>query len=177
MSEKNKESMVGCALFGGLVVAALGLVLTLMLYMGGSLAYMRRGDANLLAIRGLGPGMVLGGLLLSGGALLYGIKEGRRVTSGKGAVVDPNAKVVARFAYGRDGLMVVDEWLFDEMDGLKFYVKLELSDGAVREFQCLRPVHAQCGEGMRGAATFDGRWLGGFMPQMGGGAGGQSWNP
>ncbi|HRK20287.1 MAG TPA: hypothetical protein PLX06_00660 [Fimbriimonadaceae bacterium] len=177
MSEKHKESMVGCALFGGLVIAAIGLVVTLMIYMGGALAYMRRGDANLWAVRGLGPGMVLGGLLLSGGALLYGIKEGRRVTSGKGATVDLNARVIAKYAYDREGLMVTEDYLFDERDGLKFYVKIELSGGAVREFQCLRPVHASCGEGMRGAATFDGRWLGSFVPQVGTGAGVQSWSP
>ena len=169
MTEKGKETAVGCALFGGLGIAAIGLVLTLMLYMGGTLAMMKRQDVSMWAARGLGPGLILLGLLVSGGALLYGIREGRRVTSGKGAQVDPGARVMARYAYDREGTMVVDEWLFDERDDLKFYVKLALTGGAIREFQCRREVHAMCGEGMVGAATFDGRWLGGFTPQMGGG--------
>lgn len=176
MSDRSKESTVGCFLFGGLVVAGFGLVLTVILYMGGSLAYMKRGDASLLAARGLGPGLVLFGMAMSGGALLYGIREGRRITSGKGAMVDPHARVIAKYAYDGDGFMVTEDYLFDDRDGLKFYVKLELNGGAVREFQCLRPVHAMCGEGMRGAATFDGKWLGSFTPEMGLGAA-QSWKP
>lgn len=169
MEEKAKESLVGCGLIGGLVVAGIGVVLTLMIYLGGALALMRRGDANVWILRGIGPAMVLLGLAAAGGALLYGIREGRRVTGGKGAMVDPTARVVARYAYDSTGDMVVDEWLFDERDDLKFYVKLELTGGSMREFQCRREVHAMCGEGMRGAATFDGRWLGSFIPQMGSG--------
>lgn len=166
MSESRKESMVGCALVGGLILAGLGMALTIMLYMGGATALMKRQDPGVWAIRGLGPGLVLLGLLTSAGALVYGIREGRRVT-GKGAMVDPGARVLARYAVARNGEMVVDEWLFDETDGLKFYVKLELTGGAIREFQCLRPVLAQCGEGMVGAATFDGKWLGSFVPTLG----------
>lgn len=169
MSEARKEAWVGCALIGGLVLAGIGLVLTLMLYMGGATALLRRQDPAVWALRGLGPGLILLGLLASSAALLYGIREGRKTTTGKGAVMDPDAKVMARYAYDKTGDLVVDDWLFDERDGLKFYVKLELTGGTVREFQCSRQIHGQCGEGMRGAATFDGKWLGGFAPNLGGG--------
>ena len=167
MKESSKERVVGCALFGGLALAFGGVVLTVVLYLGGTLALLRRQDPSLLAIRGLGPLLILVGLFIAGVALLYGIREGKRLTSGKGAMVDPTARVLARYAYDGTGDMVVDDWLFDERDGLKFYVKLELTGGAVREFQCHRQVHAMCGEGMRGAATFDGKWLGSFVPLIG----------
>jgi hypothetical protein len=176
MSESGKEAWTGWALFGGIALAFAGVVLTVMLYMGGTLAMMKNRDVNMWAARGLGPALILLGLLTAGAALLYGIREGRRVTSGKGALMDPTAKVMARYAYDREGNMVVDEWLFDERDDPKFYVKLELTGGSVREFQCRREVHAMCGEGMTGAATFDGRWLGSFVPQMGGGQG-SAWRP
>jgi len=167
MNERQKEGLVGCGLFGGIVVALLGAGLSLVMFMGGTLALMKRGDVNMWAARAVGPAMILLGLLATGAALLYGIREGRRVTSGKGALMDPTARVLARYAFDRKGQMVVDDWLFDELDGLKFYVKLELTGGAVREFQCQRMVHSMCGEGMVGAATFDGRWLGGFAPRIG----------
>ena len=176
MNEKQKETLVGCALFGGIAVAIGGAVLTLMMYMGGVLALMKNRDVNMWAARALGPALLFLGLLTAGAALLYGIREGRRVTSGKGAMMDPTARVLARYAYEKDGNMVVDEWLFDEREDIKFYVKLELTGGAIREFQCRREVHAMCGEGMVGAATFDGRWLGGFVPQLGGGQG-SAWKP
>ena len=176
MNESSKETLTGCGLFGGIAMALGGVVLTVMLYMGGTLALMKRQDVSMWAARAIGPALILLGLLTAGAALLYGIREGRRVTSGKGALMDPTAKVLARYAYEKDGNMVVDEWLFDERDDLKFYVKLQLTGGAVREFQCRREVHAMCGEGMTGAATFDGRWLGGFVPQMGGGQG-SAWKP
>ena len=176
MNEKSKETATGCALFGGIAMAFGGVVLTVMLYMGGTLAMMKNRDVSMWAARAIGPALILLGLLTAGAALVYGIREGRRVTSGKGALMDPTAKVLARYAYERDGNMVVDDWLFDERDDLKFYVKLQLTGGAIREFQCRREVHAMCGEGMTGAATFDGRWLGGFVPQMGGGQG-SAWKP
>jgi hypothetical protein len=167
MRDSTKEGAVGCALYGGLVLAFLGVVLTIMLYMEGTLSLLRNQDPSMLAVRGLGPAMILFGLLTSAAALVYGIREGRRVTSGRGAMVDPTARVLARYAYDKTGDMIVDDYLFDERDGLKFYVKLELTGGLVREFQCHRQVHGMCGEGMRGAATFDGKWLGSFVPLIG----------
>jgi hypothetical protein len=176
MSEKGKETGVGCAIFGGIAMAIAGVVLTLMLYMGGTLALMKRKDVSMWAARALGPGLLLLGLAITTAALLYGIREGRRLTSGKGAVTDPNAKVLARYAFERDGTMITEDWLFDEREDVKFFVKLQLTGGAIREFQCYREVYEMCGEGMNGAASFDGRWLGGFVPQMGTGQG-TAWKP
>jgi len=166
MKDVHKEGLVGCALVGGLICAGIGLFISLPLYLGGATALLRRGDPGIWVMRGIGPGLFLLGLLLFLGALIYGIREGKK-TTGKGALLDPGARVIARYAIDRQGEMITEEWLFDELDGLKFYVKLELSGGLIKEFQCHRQVYGYCGEGMRGSATFNGNWLGGFAPAMG----------
>lgn len=169
MEERNRESAVGCFLFGGIALAGLGLLLTIFMYLGAVATLLRRQDPSLWAIRGIGPGMIAVGLLSAAAALLYGIWEGRRLTSGKGRVYsDAGAQVVARFAIDGDGEVLTDEWLYDERDDVRFFVKLRHADGRIKEYQCRREVLAMCGEGMHGIATFDGRWLGGFVPQLGG---------
>lgn len=168
MEEKTKESMVGCAMVGGFVLSGIGLLLTVFIYAGAVGALLRRNDPNLWAIRGIGPALILVGILLVIGSLLYGIKEGRRLTSGKGRVYsDPNARIVARFGVDDLGEMLTEDWLFDERDGVRFFVKVEHGDGRIKEYECRRETLAMCGEGMRGVATFDGRWLGGFVPHFG----------
>jgi hypothetical protein len=162
----RKEAWVGVLLVGGLVLAGVGVVLTSFLYFGGAVAAMRNDDPNLFAVRVVGPLTIFLGLLTSGGALFYGIREGRSLTSKSGPVVDPTARVLSRYAFDRDGDMLTDEDAFELRDGVKFYVKLELTGGAHREFHCSRSVYDCCGEGLRGAATFDGKWLGGFQATL-----------
>ncbi len=168
MEERTKESMVGCAMIGGFVMAGIGFVTTAFVYAGAVGALVRRQDPNLWMIRGIGPALMLLGLLVAGGAIVVGIREGRRLTSGKGQVyADPNARIVARFGIDEHGDMITEEWLFDERDEVRFFVKIQHADGRIKEYQCTRETLAMCGEGMRGTATFDGRWLGGFVPQIG----------
>lgn len=165
MDERRKESLVGCLLFGGAAATVIGLVVTWLLYLGAAGALIRRNDPNLWAIRGIGPGLVAMGLLMVIVALIYGIREGRRTTSGRRDVrSDPRARIVARFAVDKTGEMILDEWLYDEREGVRFFVKIQHGDGRVKEYECRREVLNMCGEGLWGTATFDGRWLGGFAP-------------
>jgi hypothetical protein len=63
--------------------------------------------------------------------------------------------------------MVNDESMWEDGDEHKFYVKFFMPDGSFKEFMGPKEVFDSCGEGMKGEATVDGKWLGKFEPWVG----------
>ncbi|MEA2551988.1 MAG: hypothetical protein QOJ65_164 [Fimbriimonadaceae bacterium] len=154
--------ITSCAL---IVVGILGMMLGMG---GGSMQLIRQHGVS-----GISAWMaVAGAVLLFGGlglltftmvsAAAIGTSEKRGIRK-----VEPRAKVLARYATNRQGETAVLDWDLVDPD-LRFYVRMELSDGNKAEFQCVREVFDQCGEGMRGEAQYQGRWLGAFRPYIGG---------
>ncbi|MBX3118939.1 MAG: hypothetical protein KF784_07715 [Fimbriimonadaceae bacterium] len=148
----------------------LGVFFSLFLYFGGAARYMQSAgsDPGLWALRGLGPGMILLGLLSTGGALIYGLHKAKTPSSGKGIQqTDAHTRVVGKFAF-REGEMLTSDWQWEAYDDVEFYVKLQMSDQRIIEFRCAQETFDNCGDGLFGEAVYDGRWLGRFVAYVGG---------
>lgn len=160
-------------IWGGFLIAALGVLATILVYMGGflRLSYSTgqgAPDVGMLVFRGLGPSFVLIGLAFAIVGLAWGLAEARRLASRTGKVVEyPNSQIVMRFGY-RDGTVLTEPWQWEGDPSVELYVKIRLTDGRVHELRTAPEVHAHCGDGMWGTASVDGVWLGRFVPDIGG---------
>lgn len=164
---ERSESTFATLIIAGVIMLGLG-VLCLMFGYGSGTSEILRGR---MASSG-SAGMALLGFILGAGGLgtltfamvsvaAIGSLEKRGVRK-----VDRNAKILARYAANRQGETLVLEWQFDDPH-TKFFARVQLSDGSRVEFQCVREVFDQCGEGMTGEAQYQGRWLGYFRPYIG----------
>lgn len=170
--EKQGEKTATYLIFGGIIAMAVGLVLSLILSMG---AFLRIGtsgpeDRAALWLPVVGPAILALGFLSLLAGLIYGIKAGRSV--GAGAVgkltYDPQARVIMRFGVNKYQETLTSDWMFEGHEGVRYYVKLHLSNGVIEEFETRPEVYANCADGMFGRATFDRGWLGSFVPIIGG---------
>ncbi|MFZ4507403.1 MAG: hypothetical protein ACOYON_06880 [Fimbriimonas sp.] len=169
-----KEGTVGCVLFGGaglFVVSAFCLWLFSVagVYRG---TYTREavtnkitdaGTLNLvpitLAIFTLSCFMIIG-------ALGYGIWTSKADRHGPRSS-DPDAKVIARYAYDRNQFLLTDLYQIESADRPRFYVRLDHGRDGMIEYECSEEVYHSAGEGMRGVAEYQGKWLGSFSPHIG----------
>lgn len=166
MREKVESTFVGLIIASGAMVIV-GVLLLMMGLGAGGLQMVRQGGVGntsamiaLLGCVGLLGGLALGVFTIFTGTAMGGL-ENRGVRK-----VDPNVKVIARYATNAQGETSVLDWEFEDPK-TRFYARLQLGDGTRAEFQCAREVFDQCGEGMRGEAQFQGRWLGSFRPYIG----------
>lgn len=164
------EGRIGCLIYGGAALVPVGLIVTFILYFGGTMRWEASNyrDFTVLAYRGIGPLMILIGLVSIAIGLAAGFKaeKGSRVGTGR-VRVDPFVKVVARFGLDDFGHYIHEGWQFDAYDHPKYLVKLEHSDGTIGEYYTRPEVWDACGEGMVGEAACDGGWLGAFVPRIG----------
>jgi hypothetical protein len=161
------ESLYAVLIIVSVAMAVLG-VFALMLGLGGGAMQMIRSQGTSGASVGMaliGVICLFGGLglftflMVSGTTLGITEKRGLRKT-------DAQARVVARYATNSQGDTLALEWDFPDPK-TQFYVRMQLGNGNKVEFQCVREVFDQCGEGMRGEAHYQGRWLGMFKPYIG----------
>ena len=116
-------------------------------------------------VPGLGFGLVLGLTMIVVGAA-YGMWSAATERSGIRAT--KQVKVVARYAFNREGLMLVSEWEIEACDRPRYYVRLDFGYPAgTLECECSEQVYYQCGEGMTGIADLQGKWIGSFVPHTG----------
>jgi hypothetical protein len=164
---ERTESLYATLIIVGVCMILVG-VFCLMLGLGGGVMQMTRhqgasGASTGMAI--LGVVGLLGGIglltfvMISGATL--GVTEKRGVRQ-----MDPHTRVLARYATNAQGEMLILDYDFPDPK-TKLYVRMELGDGTTVEFQCVKEVFDQCGEGMRGESHFQGRWLGLFRPYIG----------
>jgi hypothetical protein len=169
MSE-GRETTVGCILWTGVALIAIGFILFMFGMFRGFAAFGISGAKDPTAIIEapflLIPSVL--GMIMALGALGYGIWQGKREykPTGNRRLVE-NARIMARYVYNNRGEMLTEEYQWDGMDDVKFYVKIETPGEQPQEYQCVQPVYETCGEGMIGQATVDGRWLGAFSPYLG----------
>jgi hypothetical protein len=167
MSSRS-ESTLASLIIIGFACIVIGGIMFFMGFAGGAMQLGSitgvRQQTSSLAILGLVLG--LAGLVLLGFAVFSGLFASKMQSSGPRRF-DPNAKVVARYAMGKNGDMALSDWEWD-YEGMRFFVRLSTSDRQAAEYECARPVFEQCGEGMVGEAMFQGKWLGGFRPHIGG---------
>jgi hypothetical protein len=164
---ERTESLYATLIIVGVVSVFLGVFGLMLGFGGGTLQLVRghgpSGSSAVMAV--LGAIGLLGGLgllafvLISGATLGATEKRGVRKT-------DPQTRVLARFAMNSQGDTIPLEYEYPDPK-TKFYVRMELGNGNRVEFQCVREVFDQCGEGMRGESQYQGRWLGLFRPYIG----------
>lgn len=162
------HDLVGWMLYGGGLLVVLGFIVTLMIWGGAvaSLAY--RGDPTLARYVWVGPLLiVLGGVAMVSG-LIVGRWAANPVHRTARIVRYPDVRVVGRFGESRDGQMYFADLDLLDDEKLRYFVQLEIVPGDIREFECAAPVWEQAGEGMRGDAVGQGRWLSQFLPHQGG---------
>jgi len=172
--EPFKEKTVGCFIAAGAatIVCSLGLAWLF------SVAGIYRGtasrepgtnrivDAGTLNYVPLTITFVGLGVLMVAAGLGYGIWLNANRATGPRKVWD-GVRVVARYGYNRDGIMLTSEFDLEVADDPKYYVRLLLPDGRQDEFECTPAVYFQAGEGMLGDAEVQGKWLGHFKPRIG----------
>lgn len=169
-----KEKAVGFLLVGGVVLFIAGIVLTFMFVgAGGMHGAMTRepgtdrivdpGDMNLVP---LGFLVIAAGVGMFGGGIGWAIWTHKHRHDGPMAVT-PNVRVVGRYGYTHDGLMIHDEYEFEADDKPQYYVRLEVAPGRIDEYECRPETFFAAGEGMVGEAVLKGKWLGRFTPYIG----------
>lgn len=166
---RRSEGALGWAIVAGLVLMPIGLVLTLMFFMAGVFRATRTGggDAGDVVLIWIGIAILLLGLLLTVGGFLFGYFQGKKEYLPTGDMRRAlGVQILVRYAYNNRGEMANDEYMWQEGDDIKFYVKLRFANGTVQEFQTTVEVYNMCGEGMKGDALIDGKWLGGFTANI-----------
>lgn len=154
MIDPTRESRIATGMLGGIIAAVGGVVLVLVGVMGGNGMLLTVGI--LVAVGGVASMAISVGAGLN---RVRGDQNSRTVTEARGC------RVVARF-----GMNELGEMLFDiepqDIDDLKYFVRLQFADGRQGEFKTSWEVFAAAGEGMFGDASFQGDWLGRFTPQL-----------
>jgi len=164
---ERSESVYATLIIVSAVMIVLG-IFGLMIGLGaGTMGLMKGGGASSgsALVTGLGAFGLLGGIALLVFLMVSGATIG--VTEKRGVrKVDPNSRVLAKYGVDSEGQTLTLEWDFPDPK-TRFFVRMELSNGSRVEFQCVREVFDQCGEGMRGESHYQGRWLGLFRPYIG----------
>ncbi len=170
----SAEKTVGCVLVAGLVITVASVGAAWLF----SVAGIYRGtftrepitnritDAGTLNLVPLAITFILIGVLMMGGAVGYGLW--REANKNKGPTADyEGSKVLARYAYSRQGQLLTAEWEIESADDPKYYVRMRLPSGESVELECAPQTYFQAGEGMTGTARVQGKWLGQFSQQVG----------
>lgn len=165
MDDAGRQKAVGCLVLGGALAFVGGILLTVMLFGSAALSMARSQgtEISMLVLTGIGPGVMIIGLLSCGAGLTWGFIVNRQATQ-RPPMRYPYSRVMARYAM----MPGTDEMMFSEFhpedEGIRFFVQVRLPDGRTPELQCPFAVFEQMGEGMWGEATVQGDWIGAFRP-------------
>lgn len=169
----KSEQTLGCLMWTGFAMLPIGVILLMMATFGamGRFGLSGARDVSGVLFIGLAVGFIIIGLALSLGTLIWGTIAAKREYKPRGKLMTiQGVRIIQRFGYTRDGVLLSSEWEWEHRDDVDFFVKMHLPDGRVEEFMTRPEVFAACGEGMLGTALVDGKWLGGFTHTIGAGA-------
>lgn len=164
---ERSESVYATLIIVSVTMIIVG-VFSLMMGLGSGMAQVMRGQVghgSSVTVAALGALLLLGGIGILAFTMISGATMGVLEKRGM-RKVDPQTRVIARYATNSQGETLTLEYDFPDPK-TRFYVRLQLGDGSKAEFQCVKEVYDQCGEGMRGESHFQGRWLGMFRPYIG----------
>ncbi len=154
--EERAEKAIAMGLGGGVAVIVGGFVLAALGLLLGAIATV------------LGIMAILGGIAWVSFSLYQGIQKNNTAFDGPAQVYE-DVKILSRSAYDGSARLLIEEWEMEEPD-TRFYVKIELARENRIEFECARETYFYCGEGSRGDATTQGKWLSQYVATMGPGA-------
>jgi hypothetical protein len=174
VKEVLQQKTIGCVMVAGITIFCCSGGLMVPLGYGGVFrgTYTREPVTNKITDAGtlnlvplLFTFMVLGVVLLLGG-LGYGLWIVKNESSGPRRVVE-NFRVVARYAYDKNGFHLMDDGQIEFAEGPRFYVRGMTPDGVRLEYESSEAVWRQAGEGMTGEVELQGKWIGRFTPYIG----------
>lgn len=139
-----------------------GLFFWFLLVGGGAAAAAKQGDASMLLVSGLPLGISILGLFVAFAGLYVGWKTAFADDSKQERRDLQNVYVIAAFILDSQGAKVFDTDMHEAGD-LRYYVQIRLQDQTVKEVETARQVFESMGEGMRGTATVQGRWMSAFV--------------
>lgn len=96
-------------------------------------------------------------------SVVYGLVNARAPGKGSRSLVQ-NATVIARFATDDSGVLYTEQEQIEFLEDPKYYVRISSAIHGSIEYQCVEEVFWMCGEGLKGDAEIQGRWLGAFTP-------------
>ncbi len=169
-----KQGATGFLLVGGVVLVMITSVLMIMFAMGGVFrgTYSRDPlsgkitDAGTLNFVPITFVFFTLGIVMILGAVLYGLFVS--ATERSGPRRSHPVKVLAKYAFNREGNMLVSAWEIEGCGNPRFYVRLDFgAEMGTLECECSEQVFNQCGEGMTGMADLQGKWVGSFVPTIG----------
>ncbi|MBS1700414.1 MAG: hypothetical protein JST12_02030 [Armatimonadetes bacterium] len=169
--EKMRHLAVGGGLIGGVVLFLCGGVITWMLAISSVFTATATRNPNTGAVTDMGEGVHIPwgvlvmalGLIIAVMSVIYGLVNAR--SPGKGTrMTFANMTVIARFATDGTGVLYIEQSQIEFLDDPKYYVRLSGATEGSMEYQCVEEVFWMCGEGLKGEADIQGRWLGAFRP-------------
>jgi hypothetical protein len=163
--------MVGCLLIGGAGIAVISFGLMWVFSVAGIYrgTYTRTPvtneitDAGTLNLVPLMLTFAVIGILMFIGGLGYGFWIVKQEKEGPRQQIS-NFRVMARYAYDKEGYHLVDDEQIEFANSPRFYVRGQQPNGVTSEYEASEAVWRQCGEGMYGEAELQGKWLGRFTP-------------
>lgn len=161
--EEGKQKLVAGLTIGGGVAFFAGIVLWFVMMGGGAAAMANRGDPTMLLYAGLPIGIGVLGLVVGFVGLFMGFRQAFSDDSKEPIVDLEGVYVMNCLILDKKGDTIFDPGMYDPED-LFYYIQVEFGNGIKKEFRTTSEVFATIGEGMRGTASVQGKWLGKFVP-------------
>lgn len=161
--EEGKQKLVAGLTIGGGVAFFAGIALWFVMMGGGAAGLANRGDSTMLMYAGLPIGIAVIGLVVGFVGLFLGFRHAFSDDTKEQVVSLPNVYVMNCLILDKKGDTIFDPGMYDPEE-LFYYVQLEIAPGIKKEFRTVPEVFGTIGEGMRGTASVQGKWLGQFVP-------------
>ncbi|MER3496656.1 MAG: hypothetical protein C4320_07730 [Armatimonadota bacterium] len=172
--EVRRQYAIGCAILLGFFMTVVGGWLSYVLMVGGvgqaiqggGQSSARSGGDLIMNSLAFMIAMVLIGVLLLVGGLIFGLAAVRKENTGPRRQVE-GAFVVARYVVAPGDLYLTSPHDIQEVEHPQYFVRLNVPGEGSVEFTTSAETFWWAGEGMRGSAELSGRWLGRFTPDIG----------
>lgn len=161
--DASKQKRIAYLVGGGAVLFFVGLVFWFLMIGGGAAAAAKQGDPSMMLLSGLPLGITVIGLFMAFAGLVIGWKSAFSDDSKRPLTDVENIYIIAAFILDRKGDKVFEPEMY-EPDDIRHYVQIRFPDGTAQEVQTAPELFALIGEGMKGTATIQGRWMSAFVP-------------
>ena len=103
------------------------------------------------------------GAILALSGLYLGFRTARAWDSSEPVIDSKDATIVSCTMTDKRGELVAEPQLYDP-ERLLYYVQVQFADGSKHELRTVSEVFAGIVEGQRGVVSYQGKWLGKFVP-------------
>lgn len=160
--EAGKQKLVSVLTLVGTALFIIGLIIWFMMIGGGAAGAAKRGDLTMLTYSGLPLGLCGIGAVTALAGLFIGFRTAFAKDSSAPVIESPDTYIIACSVLDKRGELVFEPQMYDPEE-LFYYVQVQFPDGTKKELRTLSEVFYQLGEGQRGTAQHQGKWLGKFV--------------